>query len=393
MPAPCYPSHPLARNLLWSSRPQVAMPVSRRPAALHSRPARRLRALGLLFAVLALARTSPAQASPGLEGIRHLGMGGASRASSRGTGAMLVNPANLGFTRQFEIAPAYQVRVEDNTHGVGFMAMDSLNNERIALGLGYIATVGGPKITYDDVNGDKQTLQLVHGGHEVGMPISLNAVLGWLAFGIRPKFQFSSLRFRDADGARQEVVKDHTAFGLDAAMTISFRQYVTVSVVGQNLTGPAPPATTLNLAPLVFNPLTLDRSRVSPVSDYPRTLAHALAVFPTRSAGFSLNFDGLYDFTSYRTTADKFTRMVFAGGAEYTIRNIVPLRIGGSWDSRGRGTADDRGYIAFGLGFTRPATKGSVGFDLGVGFSRQITGPNPETVLGINLGLLLNPAF
>lgn len=352
-----------------------------------------MRALGLLLAVLALVRTSPALASPGLEGTRHLGMGGASRASSRGTGAMLVNPANLGFTRQFEITPAYQARFEDNTHGVGFLAMDSLNNARVALGLGYIATVGGPKVTYEDVNGDKQTLQLVHGGHEVGMPIGINAVLGWLAFGVRPKFQFNSLRFRDTNGTRQDALKDHTAFGLDVAMSITFRQYATLAVVGQNVAGPAPPATSLNLAPLVFNPLSLDRSRVSPVSDYPRTLAHALAIFPTRDAGFSLNFDGVYDFTSYRTSTDKFTRMMFAGGLEYTIRNIVPLRLGGYYDSRGRGTADDRGYIAFGLGFTRPPTKGSVGFDLGVGFSRQIAGPNPETLLAVNLGLLLNPAF
>jgi len=306
---------------------------------------------------------------------------------------MLVNPANLGFTRQFEITPTYQARLENNTHGVGFLAMDSLNNERIALGLGYIATVGGPKLRYQDVNGADQTLELVHSGHEVGMPISLNAVLGWLAFGIRPKFQYTSLRFRDPEGARHDARKEQTAFGLDAAMTISFRQYATVSVIGQNLAGPARPATTLNLAPLVYNPLSLDRSRVSPLSDYPRSVAHALAVFPTRSPGFSLNADGFYDFTSYRTTDDKFTRMVFAGGVEYTIRNLVPLRLGGSWDSRGRGSADDRGYIAFGLGFTRPPTKGSVGFDLGVGFSRQITGPNPETVLAVNLGLLLNPAF
>ncbi|MBA3546516.1 MAG: hypothetical protein H0T76_08545 [Nannocystis sp.] len=308
---------------------------------------------------------------------------------------MLVNPANLGLTRQFELTPTYQARLESNTHGVGFLAMDSLNNERIALGLGYIATVGGPRVRYQDVNGDEQTLDLVHTGHEIGMPISLNAVLGWLAFGIRPKFQFTALRFRDLEGARQDARKEQTSFGLDVGMTISFRRWAAVSVVGQNLAGPAPPATTLNLAPLVFNPTSLDRSRVSPVSDYPRTLAHALAVFPTRDDGFSLNFDGLYDFTSYRSipNQEKFTRMVFAGGAEYTIRKLVPVRVGGYWDSRGKGTADDRGYIAFGLGFTRPATKGSVGFDLGVGFSRQIVGPNPDTVLTVNLGLLVNPAF
>lgn len=375
------------------------MPVSRRPRAPYSRPARhpgparrRLRALGLLIAGLALARTSPALASPGLDGTRHLGMGKASRASSRGTGAMLINPANLGFTRQFEVDPVYQVRFEDNTHGVGLLAMDSLNNQRIALGLGYLATIGAPRVQYQDVNGDEQTLQMAHGGHEIGMPISVNAVLGWLAFGVRPKFQFSALRFRDPDGTRQDARREHLAFGLDLAMSLSFRQYATVSIVAQNLAGPAPPATTLNLAPLVYDPLTLRRGRISPVSDYPRTLAHALAVFPTRNPGFSLNFDGAYDFTSYRAV-DGYTRMVFAGGLEYTVRGIVPLRLGGSWDSRGRGKADDRGYLAFGLGFTRPPPKGSVGFDLGLGFSRQIVGPFPETVLAVNLGLLVNPAF
>jgi hypothetical protein len=320
-------------------------------------------------------------------------MGGASRASSRGTGAMLVNPANLGFTRQFELAPAYQVRFEDNTHGVGFLAMDSLNNQRVALGLGYIATAGGPKVRYQDVNGENKTLQLVHAGAR-GRHADQHQRGARLARLRHPsEVSVQRLRFRDLEGIRQDARKEQTAFGLDLAMSISFRQYATVSVVGQNLSGPAPPATTLNLAPLVFDPRTLDRSRVSPVSDYPRTLAHALAVFPTRSPGFSLNFDGLYDFTSYRVDADKFTRIVLAGGAEYTIRDLVPLRLGGSWDRRGRGNADDRGYIAFGLGFTRPATKGSVGFDLGVGFSRQIVGPNPDTVLAINLGLLLNPAY
>ena len=97
MPGSCYPSDALARNLLWSSLRQVAMPVSRRPLALHARPARCRWAPGLFLAALALVRTSPALASPGLEGTRHVGMGGASRASSRGTGAMLVNPAHADF--------------------------------------------------------------------------------------------------------------------------------------------------------------------------------------------------------------------------------------------------------------------------------------------------------
>lgn len=307
---------------------------------------------------------------------------------------MLVNPANLGATRQFEISPVYQARFEENTHGAGVLAMDSLNNPRIALGLGYIATLGGPKISYTDAGGEKKNLELTHAGHEVSLPISVNAVLGWLAFGVRPKFQYTALRFRDADGTRQDARKEQTAFGLDLGMTISLFRAVSVAVVGYNLAGPAPPATTLNLAPIVYDPATLDRRRVSPVSDYARSLSHAVAVFPTRNPGFSINFDGTYDFTSYwLTSEDKYTRMIFAGGAEYTIRNAVPIRLGGYWDSRGRGKADDRGYISGGLGYTRSPSKGSIGFDLGLGFSRQITGPNPDTRIAVTLGLLLNPAF
>jgi hypothetical protein len=336
---------------------------------------------------------SPAAASPGLTDTRHLGMGTASRASARGTGAMLVNPANLGFTRQFQLAPVYMATFESNTHGVGFLAMDSLLNARIGVGLGYIATIGQPKLTYADAMGAEQTLTLAHTGHEVSLPIGINAVLGWLAFGVRPKFQYSALRFRDDAGARQDARKELTAFGLDLAASFSARRWMTISVVGQNITGPAAPARDLNLAPLVITPGTLDRSRVSAVSDYPRTVAHGLAVFPTRSPGFSLNFDGVYDFTSYRTDADKFTRMLFSGGAEYAIKEVVPIRFGGWWDSRGRGKADDRGYIAFGVGWFRAPSRGGVGFDLGVGFARQVTGPSPDTRLAVSLGVLLNPAF
>ena len=321
-------------------------------------------------------------------------MGGASRASTSGTGAILINPANLGFTRQFEIEPAYQAEIGSNTHGVGLLAMDSLLNERLALGLGYIATIGAPRVSYDNGAGEPQRLQLTHTAHEVSLPIALNAALGWLALGIRPKFQYSALRFNDVADKRHDARAEQTKFGLDVALSFSVKQWVTLSVIGQNVTGQMAPATTLDLAPYSFDLTTLDRGRVSPVSDYARTLAHGLAVFPTRAPTFSINFDGVYDFTSYRygfKDPDKYTRMLFAGGVEYSIRDVVPLRLGGHWDSRGRGKDDDRGYIALGVGYFRPAPKGAIGFNLGLGFSRQVTGPSPETVLALSLGLLLNP--
>lgn len=321
-------------------------------------------------------------------------MGGASRASASGTAAILVNPANLGFTRQFEIEPAYQANIASNTHGAGLLAMDSLLNERLALGLGYIATIGAPRVSYEDEAGETQQIQLLHTAHEVSLPIAINVALGWLAFGVRPKFQYSALRFTDADDKRHDARAEQTKFGLDLALSFSARRWLTVSVIGQNVTGQMVPATTLDLAPYSFDLTTLNRSRVSPVSDYARTLAHGLAVFPTRMPNFSINFDGVYDFTSYRMgfkDADKYTRLLFAGGVEYSIRDMVPVRLGGFWDSRGRGKTDDRGYIALGVGYFRPAAKGSVGLNLGLGFSRQITGPSPETLLAVSLGFLLNP--
>lgn len=321
-------------------------------------------------------------------------MGGASRASTRGAGAMLVNPANLGFTRQFEIEPAYQANIESNTHGAGLMVMDSLLNERLALGLGYVATIGAPRVGYETAAGDTEQIKLVHTAHEVSLPIAVNVALGWLAFGVRPKFQYSAMRFQDAAGARHDARAEQTKFGLDLALTFSARRWVNISVIGQNISGQNVPATTLNLAPYSFDLTTLDRSRVSPVSDYARTLAHGIAVFPTRTPTFSINFDGVYDFTSYRygfKEEDKYTRMLFAGGVEYSIRDVVPLRLGGFYDSRGKGKTDDRGYIALGVGYFRAPPKGAVGFNLGVGFSRQITGPSPETLLAVSLGILIHP--
>lgn len=343
--------------------------------------------------VAALVISSRASATPGLDGTRNLGMGNATRASATGTSAMLANPANMGFTRQFLIDPGYQVHLESNTHSAGLLAMDSLLNARLAIGLGYVFTVGGPKVDFVDDRGSPQRLGLFHQTHEVGLPIALNAVPGWLAFGVRPKFQHSSLRFLDGLDKRNEARPARNTFALDLALTISLRQWVNIAVVGQNIVGPTPAALNLDLDPFVVTEGTLDRRRVLPLSDFPRTLAHGLAIFPQRTPGFSFNFDGVYDFTTFRQGVEsKYTRMLFAGGAEYTIKNLVPLRFGGYWDSRGRGKADDRGFVAFGIGFQRDAPPGGIGFDLGFAFSRQVTGPDlPETRMALNLGLRINP--
>lgn len=352
--------------------------------------------------LLAFAPTRARAEPPGVMTTRHLSMGNASRASASGASAAMINPAAMGLTPTFTIQPAYQVRVEDRTHGVAVTAMDSLNNSRLAIGLTYAFMHGTPEVTYNDTNGLEETLRLRHVGHEAGLSIGVVAVPGWLLVGVRPKYQFTSLRFEDPTGATVDANETHSAFGLDASLQLLVAGWVSVAALGYNLTGTHPAAWTedraLTLDPLPVDYSTLDPANVSRLSDYPRTFAHAIAVFPTRRPGFSINFDGTYDFTSYWNTDldgdgedDRWARLTLGGGAEYTI-GPVPLRVGGYWDRRGPASDDDRGYITGGVGFVRGTpSAGGVGVDIGVGFSRQIAGPNPETFIGAHIGLLLNP--
>ncbi len=130
-------------------------------------------------------------------------------------------------------------------------------------------------------------------------------------------------------------------------------------------------------------------SAVRRLSDYPRMLSHGLAVFPTANPGFSLNFDGQYDFTSYKD--EDHVRLVFGGSGEF-VAGPVPIRLGGFWDGRGKDPGDDRGYVTGGLGFIRPAQVGGAGVDVGVGVRQQVTGDQPlDTYIGVNIGLRLHP--
>ncbi|MEZ4379983.1 MAG: hypothetical protein R3A79_01455 [Nannocystaceae bacterium] len=350
-------------------------------------------------ALAALTLPCDAAANPGLEGMRNLGLGGASRASASGVQAFFANPAGMSLTRTLAIESDYQATVERNSHGFGVTAVDSMNSPRVALGLGYSFLRGYPSIGFEEVGGDgPRELTLTHSTQEVGLGLSILVVKRWLSIGVKPKYQSLSLRAgaRGGDGvdARRDVIQTQHAFGLDVGATLSILQWVNVAVVGHNLTGATPPAytdeTSPDLAPYEvvdgsFDPLYLPR-----VSDYARTLGHGVAVFPLRSLRLSLNFDGAYDFTSYADL--EHVRKTFAGGGEYVLGKFA-MRIGGGWDGRGPGDADDRGYIAGGFGVIKTAEAGKVGVLATLGFRRDLTGPLPETVLGANFSVLFNPGF
>lgn len=347
-----------------------------------------------------------AHASPGLEGTRNLAMGNSARASASGTSAAMASSATLSFSQQFAIEPSYQFALRDRTHGLGINIVDSLLNPRLAIGLGYAFMRGSPRVRYLDQAEDPQELELSHFGHEASLLISISAVRNWLAIALKPKYQYTSLRYLDDEGGARNATDKLSAFGLDGSVALNFADWVRVSVVGYNLVGVKQANYTddepLSLEGVAmaedpdideddppFEGAPLDVSNVRRRSDYPRSLAHGLAVFPLRSPNFSLNFDGMYDFTSY-WDQNKYVRKTLGGSAEF-VAGPVPIRAGSYWDSRGRGSDDDGVFVTGGLGFLLQPRKGGAGVDVGVGFSRQVTGDNPETFIGANVGVRLNP--
>ena len=183
-------------------------------------------------ALLAVSLASPdASASPGADGTRNLSMGNATRGSSTGTDAAIINPAGLSYAQQFEIEPIYQLDLRTGTHGLGVFISDSLNNPRFGLGLGYTFMRGTPKIRYDDIANERQALELVHFGHEVAGILSVTAVRNWLYIGLKPKWQYVSLRYLDDEGQARDYVPKHNAFGLDAAIAVNFLDWAKFAVV------------------------------------------------------------------------------------------------------------------------------------------------------------------
>ncbi len=374
----------------------------RRPKRLREVRSRRNRAIGVITFGVVVGSAGAAYASPGVDGTRNLAMGNQSRASATGTAAALINPGGLGMARQFAIEPMYQFATADRTHGMGLVVSDSLNNSRIALALGYLFMKGSPMLEYTRGSGVRQRLELSHFGHEVFGVLGINIVRNWLSLGLKPKFQYTSLRYRDDEGVARDARDRLVAFGLDTGITFNGAGFVRIAVVGENLTGPSKPAWTeadglsreLKGLDTATDP-NIDAGNVRRVSDYQRALAHSLAVYPLGRPNFSINIDAKYDFTSYLSDRN-YVRKVVGGSAEFIIIDRIPLRAGGYWDGRGRDKTDDRAYVTGGIGYVMPPKVGGAGVDLGFGFSQQVAGParygpDLETVIGINLGISLNP--
>jgi hypothetical protein len=349
-------------------------------------------ALALACATSFVARE--AAASPAVDGTRNLSVGNTGRASTYGTNAVLLNPSNMAFAQTFAIEPMYQLAIQSRTSGVGIVIMDSLNNQRVSLGLGYLFMRGKPTVNYVDTTRNLQKLDLSQFGHEALLAISVTIVKRWLAVALKPKYQYMSLRYRDDEGIARNAADKLNAFGLDAALTVNFAGWAALALTGTNLTGNHEPAFTDEREVRVEGIAEREvGSRITPgtlseVSAYPLGFGWGASVFPLHHLDFSINVDGFHDFTTYRF--EKATRLVYGGSAEF-VAGPVPIRFGTVWDSRGKGKKDDRVFVSGGIAYVRPPPVGSVGVDVGFGFSQQVMGAHKETVIGFNLGLRIHP--
>lgn len=345
-----------------------------------------------LTTAFALAFVGTANASPGVEGTRSLGLGNGGRSSASGTAGALINPSNLGFNQVFAIEPMYQVHLPSRTHGIGAVIVDSLNNPRLALGVGYLFLKGTPTINFETSEGERE-LQLSRFGHEAFAAINVTVVRNWLGIGLKPKYQYATLRYRDDTGLAQNAAERLNAFGLDTSLTINIAGWAAVSALANNVTGNHAPAFTderdVRLTDVdQIEGTDVDHDRLPELSEYPLTFEHGLSVFPLHNPNFSINFDGIYDFTTFKF--EDHTRVQYSGSAEFVL-GPVPLRAGTLWDNRGAGGEDDRFYLSGGIGYVKAAKEGGVGLDAGFSFRQQVTGPNKDTFLGLNLGIRINP--
>ena len=307
------------------------------------------------------------------------------------------NPSGLGLIQQFAIVPAYQINVQDLTHGLSAYVLDSLNNPRFGLALGYEFFKGAPQVGYTTDGGESADFALSSFGHEASASLSIQAVMGWWWFAVTPKFQYASLRYLDDEGTAVDAQPILKSFGMDVSTTFSLRNWVNIAVIGENLVGNNGPSWTAD-APLQIENVAdvgdseLDLSRVRRTADYPLTVTHSLTIHPTRSPALSLAFDGLHDFSSFRDQEK--VRNVYSGGVEFIAGNMVPIRAGFKYDTRGNGTEDDRMYVGGGLGFIRTPKVGGSGVDVGASFSQQVNqvpGVPRDTVVGLHIGIRIHP--
>lgn len=385
---------------MWPSRKQLG---SDRPEPSRARPplaplARRWSTTVMLLGSLLCPFLAAQARGPVSQTARELALAENARASAAGANAVFVNPAGMVLRPEFATSGQYRLDTKSRTHGLGVIVHDSLNNPRVALALTYAFMKGGPRIGFQDPTGAEKPLTLSHFGHEAALHAGVMVLPGWLSVGASVGYQYASLRYKDEQNQGQQIMEALNMVGIDVGATLILGRWARLSAVGYNLVGSHPgnfsQAQPLNLTGVNQRPLSLvQANELSPLSDHPLSFAHGVAIYPLGRPILSINADGLYDFTSFKHTPEKYVRKAIGGAVEY-VAGPVPLRAGARWDSMGKGKEDDQVWVSGGLAYSRPARAGQPGFDLAFGLAQQVAGLGKKsTRIGLTLSFRMHPQY
>lgn len=262
-----------------------------------------------------------------LPGTCALGTGGAMRAMATGDSGPMLNPSGISLLRAYTAEGAYQYGSRDSAHDVHVSFVDSTSGLNLGGALFYTFHTASPP-------GATQTGHL--GGVSLSFPLGDVVFLGGTA-----KYMYFST---EAEGATDKK----TGFTFNAGLTVRPITFLSLAVVGYNLTNPG-------------------------TSFEPEGVGGGLAVSPFPS--FLLLLDSVLERVSGDPTRSKAYYMM--GGGEY-LGKTMALRLGGGSDGLHR-----NGYLSGGLSFVS-----SVGA-LDISMRQDISGDRKGTFLGVSARLFV----
>ena len=251
-------------------------------------------------------------------------LSGATRSAAVGPTALEYNPAAMHQVMQYAVDTSYYYNAPSSAHGFTAAIVDSKTNQALAAGFSYTFMMD------QSINGD-QTLS-DRTGH---------VVRGGLASGYRTEgisvHLGGSITYFDSDLSGADREKSVT---MDAGLLLVVNNMFRLAVVGHNL-------------------IEADSA------DLPRRLGLGTSIFMN---SFLLCFDAVLDFETLDST-----KALYKAGAEYSIAEQFPIRIGYQYDD-----LVQEQYISGGVGVVTP----SVGFEFGF---RQNLANKKDNLFSFNL--------
>ncbi|MCA9575258.1 MAG: hypothetical protein R3B40_05235 [Polyangiales bacterium] len=213
-----------------------------------------------------------------LETARGIAMGSGSRATATGTSALAYNNANLALLRLYHVEAGFQYITGRNAFTIGSAVADSISSA-LAAGFSFRGFFGNGR----DYNGWDGRLGL-------GMALAPAISLGLGA-------RFLRMSPRDRDDNDTPIGEHARGFTLDASATVTPIEWLHFSVLAYNLID-------LDSA---LAPVQIGGSLGALVSDF----------------GLAVGADVLVDISTFSSP-----RVLGGFGLEYTISDIVPVRLG-----------------------------------------------------------------